>query len=215
MDVPIAFESEVYRNDDPVGFELLPPARQSVVPAANEMVLDLLLGGDPERSQGADRGLAHGYLRLRNLPRRRAEPSVCQRPPPPSSNPAGGHDLALEPQQRDAVGDGAAQSPTRFVLLGVFDEVRGTYRVVGGEPFENQPAGLGAHGHPRLGRSVSVGPGRGQCGMKRPVLGRNDRGSVRPVLVQAPLVPQQGVDQLGVVWTEAAEQNEQVSQVQR
>src|SRR5207302_626160 len=28
MDVPIAFESEVYRNDDPVGFEHLPPSRR-------------------------------------------------------------------------------------------------------------------------------------------------------------------------------------------
>src|SRR6202011_2846147 len=146
MDIPIAFQSEVDRHDRSFSLELFPDAGESVVSAANKVVVDLFAGGDPEGSQGAHRSLPHGTPLIRKLGQGRSKPSLGERPPPASTLPAGGHDLALKPEQRDAVGDGAAESPTRFVLLRVWVEIRRADGAVGGKPFENQPARPGPHG---------------------------------------------------------------------
>src|SRR6202022_3730876 len=52
MDIPIAFQSEVDRHDRSFSLELFPDAGESVVSAANKVVVDLFAGGAPEGSQG-------------------------------------------------------------------------------------------------------------------------------------------------------------------
>jgi hypothetical protein len=89
-------------------------------------------------------------------------------------------------------------------------EVRGTNRTIGCEPFEDELAEPSSRRQPGR-RRASVGPGRRQRQVKRAVVGRNDGRLMGPVLIEAALVPQQGVDQLWIVRAEAAEENEQVA----
>src|SRR5207245_8261697 len=50
VDVPVAFEPKVDRNDYPIGLELFPNGRKSLIAVPDEMALHLLLRGHAERA---------------------------------------------------------------------------------------------------------------------------------------------------------------------
>src|SRR5207302_4855634 len=50
VDVPVALEAELHRNDAPIGFELLPDAGEALVTVPDEMPLHLKRRGDAERA---------------------------------------------------------------------------------------------------------------------------------------------------------------------
>jgi hypothetical protein len=91
----------------------------------------------------------------------------------------------------------------------MFLEVRGAHRGRRGEPRENELAEPPSRRHPGC-RCSLVGPWWRQREVQRAVLGRDDGRLVGPVLIKAALLPEQGVDELGVERTETAEGDEQV-----
>src|SRR5438552_2827597 len=101
-------------------------------------------------------------------------------------------------------------APAGFVLLGVLLEVRGADRTIGREALEDELAEPSSRRQPGR-RRASVGPGRRQREVKRAVVGGDDGRLMGPVLIEAALVPQKGVDQLWIVRTEAAEKDEQMA----
>ena len=148
VDVPVALEAELHRNDAPIGFELLPDAGEALVTVPDEMPLHLKRRGDAERAQGADRGLAQGDRALRDLAEGDTEPAVREGPAPPATHPARRDDPALKPEEGQRVGDRAAGAPPGFVLLGVFLEVGGAHRAIGREALENELAEPCSRRHP-------------------------------------------------------------------
>src|SRR5207247_10372266 len=50
VDVPVAFEPKVDRNDCPIDLELFPNGRKSLIAVPDEMALHLLLRGHAERA---------------------------------------------------------------------------------------------------------------------------------------------------------------------
>src|SRR5205823_10038653 len=166
--------------------------------------------GHAERAEGADRGLAKRDGALWNGADGLCEPGIRESPTPPAPDPARRDDPALEPEERECIGDRAPRAPAGFVLLGVLLEVRGTDRTIGLEPIEDELAEPSSRRQPGR-RRASVGPGRRQRQVERAVVGRDDGRLMGPVLIEAALVPQEGVDQLWIVRTEAAEKDEQMA----
>src|SRR4029077_9168017 len=100
-------------------------------------------------------------------------------------------------------------SPAGLVLLGMFFEIGGAYRAIGGEPLENSLREPRPSRHPRRGCRWLI-PRRRQRGMQGAVVGRDDGRLMGPVLVEATLVPEQDVDQFRIERTKPAENNQEV-----
>jgi len=176
----------------------------------HEVPLHLKRRGHAERAEGADRGLAKRDRALGNGSDGLCEPAIRESPTPPAPNTTRRDDPPLEPEERECIGDRTPSAPAGFVLLGVLLEVRGADRTIGREPLEDELAEPSSRGQPGC-RRASVGPGRRQRKVKRAVVGGDDGRLMGPVLIEAALVPQKGVDQLWIVRTEAAEDDEQVA----
>src|SRR5438132_1773078 len=210
MDEPVAFEPEFHRNDLARGFEVLPDAREPLITVPDEMPLHLKRRGHAERAEGADRGLAKRGRTLWNRSDGRSKPGIRESPTPPAPEPTRWDDPALEPEEREGIRNRTPGAPAGFVLLRVLLEVRGADRTIGRKPLEDELAEPSSRREPGRGRA-SVGPGRRQREVQRAVLGGNDRRLMSPVLIEAALVPEQGVDQRWIVRTETAEDHEEMA----
>src|SRR5205823_5985995 len=210
VDKPVAFEPELHRNGLSRSFEILPDARQPLVTVPHEVPLHLKRRGHAERAEGADRGLAKRGRAIWNRSDRRSKPGIRESPTPPAPEPTRWDDPALEPEEREGIRNRTPGAPAGFVLLRVLFEVRGADRTIGRKPLEDERAEPSSRRQPGRGRA-SVGPGRRQREVQRAVLGGNDRRLMSPVLVEAPLVPEQSIDQRWIVRTETAEDHEEMA----